>query len=117
MSEPAGVLSQLDETLAARREAEPDESYVASLYAGGSEAILAKVAEEAEEFAEALLALAEADEPERRSALIHEAADLWFHSLVGLHHLGLQSGDILAELGRRQGTSGHREKAARSGSP
>jgi phosphoribosyl-ATP pyrophosphohydrolase len=44
---------------------------------------------------------------------VYEVADLWFHSLVALAHYGLHPDDVLAELERREGTSGIAEKAAR----
>jgi phosphoribosyl-ATP pyrophosphohydrolase len=49
-----------------------------------------------------------------KAAIIHETADLWFHTLVMLAQLGLGPDDILTELERRFGVSGHEEKAGRS---
>ena len=71
------------------------------------EKILQKVDEEAAEVIEA----AREGDP---SHLIHETADLWFHTLVMLAHAGLGPDDILAELDKRFGISGHEEKASRS---
>lgn len=107
------VIERLTEVLKARREADPKSSYVASLYAAGLEKILAKVAEES---AETCDAARQASATERDSHLIHEVADLWFHTLVLLVHLGQTPSDVLAELERRFGTSGHDEKAARPAS-
>ena len=106
------ILSRLDDILKARLEADPDSSYVAGLHASGINKILEKVGEEA---TETILAAkdASADDTE---ALVRETADLWFHSLVMLSHLGVSSGEVLAELDRRFGTSGLEEKASRSGS-
>jgi len=101
------VLEQLARTLAERRGADPGASYTAALMAAGDEKILKKVGEEA---TEVVLAGKGADD----AALVHEVADLWFHTLVLLAHRGLGPGDVLAELGRRSGVSGHEEKAARS---
>ncbi|MBE2293346.1 MAG: phosphoribosyl-ATP diphosphatase [Phycisphaerales bacterium] len=101
------VLHQLAATLEARKQADPDSSYVARLYAKGLDAILKKVGEEA---AETLLAAKNGD-PKH---LIHETADLWFHTLVMLAHQGLGPEAVLEELHRRFGTSGLTEKAARS---
>ena len=70
------------------------------------DAILKKVGEEA---AETIIAAKNGD----RGQIIHETADLWFHTLVMLSHQGLSSEDVLAELERRFGTSGIEEKAAR----
>ena len=101
-----GVLYRLAETLKERRGAEPDSSYVASLYAKGTDAICKKVAEEA---AETIMAAKDED----RLHIVRETADLWFHCLIMLARQGLGPGDVLAELHRREGISGIDEKAAR----
>ncbi len=98
------ILFRLEATLQARKGAPPDSSYVASLYARGIDAVLKKVGEEA---TEAILA-AKGDD---RAQLTREAADLLFHTLVML-----AARDVLAELERREGTSGLDEKKARSAS-
>jgi phosphoribosyl-ATP pyrophosphohydrolase len=103
------VLERLAEVLEARKRADPAESYVARLYAGGLDGILKKVGEEA---TETVIAAKDRD-PE---AVVRETADLWFHTLIMLAHLGLGPGRVLAELDRRFGLSGLAEKAARSGS-
>jgi phosphoribosyl-ATP pyrophosphohydrolase len=100
------VLQRLKETIAARRQADPSASYVASLFAKGEDAILKKVAEEA---AETVLAAKGGD----KLHLVRETADLWFHSLVLLAWHGLSHDDVLAELKRREGISGIDEKASR----
>ncbi|WP_163558079.1 phosphoribosyl-ATP diphosphatase [Halomonas sp. NO4] len=107
------ILDELFDVLASRRHADPADSYVASLHHRGLNKILEKVGEEA---TETLLAAkdAEGGSDAERQALIAETADLWFHSLVMLSHLGLDHRDVLDELGRRFGISGHEEKAARS---
>ncbi|MGQ4878431.1 phosphoribosyl-ATP diphosphatase [Billgrantia sp. LNSP4103-1] len=107
------ILDELFDVLDQRRSADPTESYVAALHAKGLNKILEKVGEEA---TETLLAAkdAEAGGGDERQALIAETADLWFHSLVMLSHLGLDHRDVLDELARRFGISGHEEKAARS---
>lgn len=97
---------RIAQTLEARKTATAEGSYVASLYAKGIDAILKKIGEEA---TETLLAAKSGD----RAQLIHEMADLWFHCLVLLAHENLAPGDIAAELARREGISGHTEKAAR----
>jgi phosphoribosyl-ATP pyrophosphohydrolase len=104
---PESVLYRLAETLAERKTADPEASYVAHLYQEGMDAILKKVGEEA---AETLLA-AKDGEPK---ALVHEVADLWFHTLVLLTYQGLSPRDVTAELDRRFGVSGLTEKATRS---
>ena len=102
-----GVLARVAATVAARAGADPSTSYVASLFAKGDDAILKKIGEEA---TETVLAAKDGD-PARITA---EVADLWFHCLVLLARHGLSPADVLAELARREGTSGHAEKAARS---
>lgn len=100
------ILDQLAAVLEERRNAAPEASYVASLHAKGLDAILKKVGEEA---AETIIA-AKSDDS---SAVVHETADLWFHTLVMLSALGLHPREVLAELERRFGLSGLAEKGAR----
>lgn len=100
------ILDRLAATLEARKEAAPDSSYVARLYAKGTDAILKKIGEEATETVMA----AKDDQPEK---IIYEVADLWFHTLVLLAHKGLKPADVLNELARREGLSGLAEKANR----
>lgn len=100
------VLAELAVVLEQRKNAEPESSYVASLYGKGLDAILKKIGEEA---TETVMAAKDGDE----SRLIYEIADLWFHSMVLLAHKGLGPDDVLQELGRRFGVSGHDEKASR----
>jgi phosphoribosyl-ATP pyrophosphohydrolase len=102
------ILDRLAETLEARKLAAPDSSYVARLYAKGTDAILKKIGEEATETVMA----AKDDQPEK---IIYEVADLWFHTLVLLAHKGLKPADVLNELARREGLSGLAEKANRQG--
>lgn len=100
------ILNELAAVLEARKTAAPDGSYVAGLYAQGLDAILKKIGEEA---TEAVLAAKGGD----RARIVHELADLWFHTLVLLAQQGLKPDDILLELKRRAGISGMAEKAAR----
>ncbi len=100
------VLSKLAKTLESRKNAAPDSSYVASLYDKGLDEILKKIGEEATE----VVIAAKSGE---KTAIIHETADLWFHTLVMLAQQGLSPDDILSELGRRVGLSGLEEKANR----
>ncbi len=104
--DPGDVLNQLYATLEARKTADPQTSYAASLYAKGTDAIL-KVGEEATE----TVIAAKNAEPQ---ALVHEMADLWYHTLVLLAHRDLPLTALTDELARRFGQSGHAEKAARS---
>jgi phosphoribosyl-ATP pyrophosphohydrolase len=100
------LLQQLAQTLEQRKTADPQQSYVASLYSKGLDAILKKVGEEATE----TVIAAKNGEPEQ---LIYETADLWFHTLVLLAHQGQGPQAVLKELERRFGLSGLEEKAQR----
>lgn len=100
------TLDRLERTIAERRGASPDESYVASLSARGLPVIARKLGEES---VEALIAALSGS----REELVGEAADLVFHLLVLLAEKGIPLADVLAELDRREGISGHAEKAAR----
>jgi phosphoribosyl-ATP pyrophosphohydrolase len=110
MTTRADILDSLTEVLKARRAADPDSSYVASLYAKGLNKILEKVGEEA---TEVIIAAKDADPAARDDALIGEVADLWFHSLVLLVHLEQDPAWVLQTLAARFGISGHEEKAGR----
>lgn len=101
-----GTLEQLESTIAARRAADPSASYVASLFAKGLPKIAQKLGEEAVETVIAAMAR----DPK---AVTGEAADLLFHLMVLLGAAGVPLADVLAELDRREGTSGLAEKAAR----
>ena len=103
----AEILRRLARVIAARKGSDPADSYVASLYAKGADAIMKKVAEEA---AETLLAAKDGD----RLHVVREVADLWFHTLVLLEWHGLGPDDVLAELQRREGVSGIDEKRSRA---
>src|SRR5688572_24972890 len=102
----ARILARLGDVIAERLKADPGSSYVASLSQKGQDAILKKVAEEA---AETLLASKDGD----KLHLIRETADLWFHCMVLLAWHGARPEDVLAELARREGTSGIDEKSSR----
>lgn len=112
------ILAQLTDILAQRKKAEPDSSYVASLYHKGLDAILKKVGEEATETVMAAKDVAHADgnsgdTGKLKQKLVYEIADLWFHTMVLLADQNLSADDVLKELARRFGVSGHDEKAAR----
>ena len=100
------ILVELAQVLEQRKTADPDSSYVARLYAKGLDAILKKIGEEATE----TVIAAKTGE---KAQIIYETADLWFHSMVMLAHLGLEPQQVLEELQRRFGLSGLEEKAAR----
>lgn len=106
------VLDTIAATVAARRDANPQTSYVASLNEKGIDKILQKVGEEA---VEVILAAKNADSAVSDSAeVINEVADLVFHILVMLDRLGISHNDVMAALAARQGISGLEEKASRN---
>ncbi|TNE88753.1 phosphoribosyl-ATP diphosphatase [Porticoccus sp.] len=104
------VLEKLTQVLEERKQASPEESYVASLHEKGLNKILEKVGEEA---VETILAARDVAQGADASKLIYETADLWFHSLVMLSHLGENADSVLRELERRFNLSGLEEKASR----
>lgn len=100
------TLERLERTIAERRKAAPDESYVANLSARGLPVIARKLGEEAVEAVVAALT-------NNREELIGEAADVLFHLLVLLAEKDVPLSAVMAELERREGTSGLAEKASR----
>lgn len=104
------VLQQLTQVLEARKQADPESSYVAKLHDKGLNKILEKVGEEC---TETLLAAKDCALSGDSQELIYETADLWFHTMVMLSHLNLDSSAVLKELERRFDLSGLAEKAAR----
>ena len=106
-------LQRLARTIESRKPAQggdPDASYVARLLHKGPDAFLKKIGEEA---TEAVMAAKDADHGGDPRKIVNEVADLWFHSMIALAHYGLTPADVLAELERREGTSGIEEKALR----
>ena len=111
-------VADIDQVLAAltavleqrKRNAAPESSYVAKLHHDGLDKILKKIGEEC---AETLIAAKNAEVNKDIQPLIYETADLWFHSLVLLSHLGSDYRAVLQELERRFDLSGLVEKAAR----
>ncbi len=105
------ILQKLSTVLEKRKQESPESSYVASLHAKGLDKILKKIGEES---AEMIVAAKDAKLSGNNQEVIHEAADLWFHTLVMLSHLGESAEPLLKELERRFGVSGIEEKASRS---
>ena len=100
------IIKELTQVLEQRKSADAGSSYVASLYAKGLESILKKIGEET---TETVMAAKDGDS----DRIVHETADLWFHTLVMLVSLGIPPQQVLDELGRRFGVSGLEEKARR----
>ena len=110
-------LAQVIESRKVRNGGDPSNSYVARLLHQGPDAFLKKIGEEATETVMAAKDLDHSTSAGDRAGLQHklvsEVADLWFHSMVALAHYGLSPADVVAELERREGTSGIEEKALR----
>ncbi|MEO8125078.1 MAG: phosphoribosyl-ATP diphosphatase [Burkholderiales bacterium] len=107
MSNGNDTLAHLAEVIAQRRATGTAEtSYVARLFAKGTDAMLKKVGEEA---TEVVMAAKDGE----RGAIVAEVADLWFHTMLVLAAFDLRPADVLAELERREGLSGLEEFAAR----
>lgn len=130
----ADIIKRIADVLEQRKSASAGESYSASLYHKGDDAILAKIAEEAGELIEAAggaggaageaagdagetadETAGDAAHEEQRQRILHEMADLWFHCQVLLAHKNIAVDELVAELERRFGTSGHEEKRRRGG--
>jgi phosphoribosyl-ATP pyrophosphohydrolase len=114
---PAGnaqdALARLAAVIETRKPAnggDPQASYVARLLHKGPDAFLKKIGEEA---TETVMAAKDLDRGGDAQALVNEIADLWFHTMIALAHYGLKPADVIAELERREGTSGIDEKALR----
>lgn len=102
----SNTLQQLVATIAQRRHAAPETSYVAKLLTKGKRKIAQKVGEEGVEVALALM-------QERKENIISESADLLFHLLVAWEYSDVTLDEIAQELAHREGKSGLAEKAAR----
>lgn len=102
------ALTRLAQTIAARKGADPASSWTAKLLSRGPEKCAEKFGEEA---IEAIIEAVRGD----RENLTSEAADVLYHLLVMLAARDVTLDDVLAELARREGTSGLDEKAARKG--
>ena len=106
------VLARIAEVIESRKPAaggDPGKSYVAKLFATGTDAILKKIGEEA---TETVMAAKDGD----AQKIVYEVADLWFHSMIALAQFGLTPQQVIAELARREGLSGL-EEFARRGAP
>ena len=99
-------IDKLYHTLLERKSANPETSYVSSLFHKGENSFLKKIAEEAAEFC---FAVKDNDKKE----IIYEAADLAFHTLIALAYKNIHPEAILEELKRREGVSGIEEKKNR----
>ncbi|MDP3134808.1 MAG: phosphoribosyl-ATP diphosphatase, partial [Burkholderiaceae bacterium] len=101
-------LAAVIESRKPERGGDPAASYVARLLHKGPDAFLKKIGEEATEL---VMAAKDADHGADVNRIVGETADLWFQCMIALAHYGLTPADVLAELERREGTSGIEEKA------
>ncbi|BBU55519.1 phosphoribosyl-ATP pyrophosphatase [Mameliella alba] len=100
------TLDDLEQIIATRAAASPDDSWTAKLLAKGPEKVAEKFGEEA---IEAIIEAVKDD----RAKLVSETADVLFHLLVMLKSRDVALSEVMAELARRQGQSGIAEKAGR----
>ena len=101
------LLAALENILDERKRSSPKDSYAALLFSRGKPGISAKIEEESAELVEAYRAAKSAENAtEHRKHIIHETADLWFHSMILLSHQDIRLDDVLAELSGRFGKSG-----------
>ena len=107
VGQAADVLARLYDSIVERKGADAAQSYTASLFADGPKAICRKIGEEAIEVTVEGL---KGDGP----AIIRESADLIYHLMVLWADAGITPHEVWAELKRREGVSGHAEKAARA---
>lgn len=104
------IILEISTILEKRQDSSADSSYTKSLFDKGLAEILSKVSEESNELIEA----AESNDENKKKKLIHETADLWFHTMVLLSYEGINAEEVLNELEKRFGTSGLDEKASRT---
>lgn len=102
----AEILAELEAVVEQRKLADPENSYVASLFKKGQDKILQKVGEEAVE----LILASKSNESDQ---IIYETADLLFHTVVMLSYHDIKLDSVVNELHERFGTSGLVEKASR----
>ena len=101
------ILFRLSETLASRRNADPEKSYTARLFARGPDSILKKIGEES---AELIMAAKDGE----RAHIVYESVDLIYHIWALLAFYDIGAGEVFDELQRREGTSGIDEKKSRA---
>ena len=100
------ALERLAKTIEERRGVNPRDSWTAALLAKGPEKCAEKFGEEA---VEAIIEAVKGD----TDKLTSECADVLYHMLVMLAARDVPLAAVMAELERREGTSGIAEKASR----
>ena len=104
------IILEISAILEKRKDSSADSSYTKSLFDKGIAEILSKVSEESSELIES----AKSNGKNKKKKLIHETADLWFHTMVLLSYEGIDTEEVLNELEKRFGTPGLDEKASRT---
>ncbi len=89
------ILDEVFAVIEDRRDNPKKESYVSGLLGKGEGAVFEKIEEEADE-------LLEAGRGSDEKAIVHEAADLIFHTMVLLAAKGVKFEEVMAELKRRR---------------
>ncbi len=103
------VLTRLMGVIETRKADRPSGSYTVELFDGGTQRITSKIREEVEELIEAATDM----DCSSSKFVVHEAADLFYHTLVLLAACNVSLDDVEGELEKRFGTSGLEEKAER----
>lgn len=106
-SQVYSVVDTLFHEIESKKFGDPEKSYTAKLFSKGENTICKKIAEEAAELCFAI-------KDKNRDEIIYEAADVVYHSLVGLSFSGINPDLIKQELKRRFGISGIEEKNSRT---
>ncbi|NKQ40438.1 MAG: bifunctional phosphoribosyl-AMP cyclohydrolase/phosphoribosyl-ATP diphosphatase HisIE [Sulfurovum sp.] len=101
------IVDTLYHTILERKSALSDQKSWTKKLLDDKTLLLTKIREEAEELSVAI-------DDESDTQVIYEAADLFYHSLVGLASRGISPDRVKQELGRRFGTSGIVEKEGRN---
>ena len=98
------VIEKLVKTIKSRKGKDIKSSYTSFLLSKGNDHCLSKLKEEVAELENAI---------KNKKDTVHETADVIYHLLVTLESAGINFDDILAELKKRESTSGFDEKRNR----
>ena len=99
-----GTIAKLIKTIKSRKGNDIKSSYTSFLLSKGNDYCLNKLKEEVAELEDAI---------NNKKNTVHETADVIYHLLVTLESVGINFDDILAELKKRESTSGFDEKRNR----
>ena len=98
------TIEKLVKTIRVRKKSDIKSSYTSFLLSKGNDHCLNKLKEEVAELEDAI---------KNKKNTVHETADVIYHLLVTLESAGINFDDILAELKKRESTSGFDEKRNR----